>query len=645
MTAPVQRRLSSTSRARAERWYRSQGVLFFASSFTLVGVANVDLVDFPVESEPGTVSYNSLANQLSFKSHRALDSVMTASNMGVTYLGLTSDNACPNVGPKRDITLPENKAAQSTRAEPSSHAVRQQVERLCRSAEFAGSPRAVQFLRFVVEQAQAGRADELSQRLLAERVFARGPEFDPSTNPIVRMQAGRVRRALEHYYLTVGKHDPIAIFLSKGTYAPAFEVKTRAESVRGKHGSVSPFLLVTPFCNYSGRGELDFIAQGLGSELAAALDSYQTARVLLLPGNPQEDAGVAEQTQKLCEGAPGFLVKGTLSWRSGSLRVAVRLEDACGGIQHWSYEDHCRTASDDRDIFLDELVKRVAASIAEEQGVIVQQSLPRMEQASPAEANAYEAILHLYNSERSASLESFEKALAALRHAVEISPNDGRLWTGLARMCAINYSMEFLPKAQIPIEETIAYAEKGVRLNTANQRAWCVLSYANTIAGELQSGREAVLTSLAQNPDSLFFRDVVGYLLTLQGDWERGPAIAQEAVRINPFVRPFVFCALWLDAFRQEAFDDAYVWAQRFMNPINFWSPLMTAVSLARLGEQKKAENAVGHLLQLRPDFSENGHRLIRHYVKFEDLACRIEDALKLAGMDLSRTPENQKIT
>ena len=69
----------------------------------------------------------------------------------------------------------------------------------------------------------------------------------------------------------------------------------------------------------------------------------------------------------------------------------------------------------------------------------------------------------------------------------------------------------------------------------------------------------------------------------------------------------------------------------------------MAAVSLACLGEGKKAEHSIGHLLQLRPDFSENGHRLIRHYVKFKDLACRIEDALKVAGMDFSRIPENQK--
>ena len=531
----------------------------------------------------------------------------------------------------------QNQSTQGMKGGMSDHAVRRQLERICRNAEFENSPRAMEFIQFIVEQTLAGRADQLSQRFLAKQVFGRGAGFDPSTNPIVRMQAGRVRYALEHYYLTVGKQDPITIALPKGSYVPTFEARPDTESLSAKRGSMPPFLLVTPFSNYSGREDLEFIARGLGSELAAALDSYQTLRILLLPGNPQENVGVAEQMRKLCEEASCFLMTGTVSSRAGSLRIAVRLEDASSGVQHWSYEDRCRMATDDRDTFLDEMVKRVAASIAEEQGVVVQQSLSRVGQISPGEANAYEAILHFYNFERSASLESFEKALTALRNAVEIAPNDGRLWTGLARLCTINYSMELLPAAQVSMEEIIAYAEKGVRLSTATQVAWSVLSFSHTIAGDLQSGREAILTALAQNPDSLFFRDVVGYLLTLQGDWERGPAIVREAVRINPFVREAAFCTLWLDAFRQEAFDDAYMWAQRFMNPTNFWSPLMAAVALARLGQQKKAEYFVGQLQQLRPDFCKNGHRLIRHFVKFEDLACGIDDALKVAGLDFSK--------
>lgn len=126
---------------------------------------------------------------------------------------------------------------------------------------------------------------------------------------------------------------------------------------------------------------------------------------------------------------------------------------------------------------------------------------------------------------------------------------------------------------------------------------------------------------------------MIGYLLLLQGDWGRGRALAQEAVRINPFVRENVFCGLWLDAFYREAFDDAYAWAKRFTNTSNLWAPVMTATALVHLGEQKNAEHAIDHLLQVRPDFQENGHRLIRHFIKFEHLASRVENALELAGL------------
>jgi hypothetical protein len=48
--------------------------------------------------------------------------------------------------------------------------------------------------------------------------------------------------------------------------------------------------------------------------------------------------------------------------------------------------------------------------------------------------------------------------MVALRHTVEVAPTDGRLWTGLARMCVVNYSMELLPEAQVPIEDALKLA-------------------------------------------------------------------------------------------------------------------------------------------------------------------------------------------
>ena len=54
-------------------------------------------------------------------------------------------------------------------------------------------------------------------------VFGRDDSFDPQTDPVVRLEARRLRRALEHYYLTAGRDDPIRIEIPKGGYAPVCE--------------------------------------------------------------------------------------------------------------------------------------------------------------------------------------------------------------------------------------------------------------------------------------------------------------------------------------------------------------------------------------------------------------------------------------
>ena len=48
-------------------------------------------------------------------------------------------------------------------------------------------------------------------------------------DPIVRIQAGRLRRSLERYYLLSGKDDPVRIELPKGTYVPVFHSMARPE--------------------------------------------------------------------------------------------------------------------------------------------------------------------------------------------------------------------------------------------------------------------------------------------------------------------------------------------------------------------------------------------------------------------------------
>ena len=100
--------------------------------------------------------------------------------------------------------------------------VRRQLERILRSNPFRRSAQMERFLTLAVERTLAGRAEELKELTLGREVFHRGPNYDPRTDSIVRVEAQRLRRKLRTYYSTAGESDPVVIALPSGSYVPVF---------------------------------------------------------------------------------------------------------------------------------------------------------------------------------------------------------------------------------------------------------------------------------------------------------------------------------------------------------------------------------------------------------------------------------------
>ena len=103
-----------------------------------------------------------------------------------------------------------------------SQRVRAQLDRILASAAFADSERASSFLRFVVERSLEGRAAEIKEFVIAVDVLGRNKSFDPKSDPIVRVEAGRLRDRLSSYYQDEGEGDHTLIALPKGAYVPEF---------------------------------------------------------------------------------------------------------------------------------------------------------------------------------------------------------------------------------------------------------------------------------------------------------------------------------------------------------------------------------------------------------------------------------------
>jgi Tol biopolymer transport system component len=98
--------------------------------------------------------------------------------------------------------------------------IRAELERILASPAFAGSARSIAFLRFCVEQSLHGNHHHIKETTVALQVFGRSADYNPRTDPIVRVHARRVREKLERYYNAEGIDSQIQITIPKGTYIP-----------------------------------------------------------------------------------------------------------------------------------------------------------------------------------------------------------------------------------------------------------------------------------------------------------------------------------------------------------------------------------------------------------------------------------------
>lgn len=125
-------------------------------------------------------------------------------------------------------------------------AIREQLHRILASSVFAQSRRRQSFLKYVVDETLAGRGEQLKGYTVAVEVFERPDSFDPALDPVVRIEAGRLRDKLREYYEADGRDDPIRIELPKGSYAPHIEFREAVTPAPSPAGATSPHHPVKP---------------------------------------------------------------------------------------------------------------------------------------------------------------------------------------------------------------------------------------------------------------------------------------------------------------------------------------------------------------------------------------------------------------
>jgi hypothetical protein len=124
-------------------------------------------------------------------------------------------------------------------------AVQEQLERLLAAPLFHASKRYPSFLRFVTANALAGHTDLLKERMIGIEVFGRAPDYDTTTDPIVRVTAAEIRKRLDQYYHEPEHAGELRIVLPSGSYIPHFSLASTAASPLAAHLVVPAELEIT----------------------------------------------------------------------------------------------------------------------------------------------------------------------------------------------------------------------------------------------------------------------------------------------------------------------------------------------------------------------------------------------------------------
>jgi adenylate cyclase len=531
--------------------------------------------------------------------------------------------------------MPRLPANEKDDLSPAAEEVQQQLQKILASPEFPATDLQREFLQFVVTEAVAGRDQEIKAYTVATRVFGRSGDFNQALDPIVSIQANKLRRALERYYLVAGRRDPVRIDIPRGTYVPTFHARTNVELNRISgileadeilYDGSWPAVLVRPFQNLTGDQEKDYLGIGLATELTIELSRYQEIRVLM--GGPEGD------TRGALGGVARFVINGLIRQDKAGIKVTVQLIDTKTDKQIWGDTRRSDLEASAQMAFEEEFARTVAFKTVGDHGFISRSLSMESRSKPPSELKAYEAILRYYEYDRTLTPDSFLRALEALEYARSVEPECGQVWTMLGRLYGDIYGLD-LPGFETALEKAIAFAEKGVQLNPDNQRARGVLALIRMFSNEIPAALAETERALALNPNSLFILDGIGYLLTLLGDWERGPALIKKVIQLNPYHGPYVPYALWLDWVRQQEYEQAHLETLNIWGLTVFWEPLVKAATFGLLGRTEEGRRCCENLLQLKPDFPTRGRLLIGHYIKFGEIVERVIAGLQKAGLDI----------
>lgn len=563
--------------------------------------------------------------------------------------------------------------------------VRAQLERIVSSKEFHGGGRGATLLRYVVEETLAGRAEQIKGYSIAIEVFKRDENFTQD-DPVVRIEAARLRRALERYYLVAGQNDPLRIEVPKGGYAPAFgwtnpvlaesdraavpDASKPAARGRRRYGASllvagvvavaaailgystigvpgwpsalrvdtvpvpdGPTLVIAPFANLGEGANADLYTDGVTEELLTALPRFKEIKVFGRETSKSlpPDVDVSQVRDEL---GARYLLAGGVRTSGSRIRVTARLLDASDGAILWSEDYDNDLQSADLFAIQSDVASKVATAVAQPYGIIA-----RADAANPPpdDLGAYRCTLRFYDYRAELSVQRHAEVRACLESAVAGYPTYATAWAMLSIVYLDEERFSFNPKPSAPtaMERALQAARRGIQLDPGNTRGRQALMTALFFNGQYAEAMRTGEQALAMNPNDTELLAEFATRLAMGGQWQRGAELLDRAIALNPGGGGYYHGTRALAAYMLGDYPAAVAGIKQADLQKFPLFHAVAAVIYAEAGMPDVARQAGETFVRMRPDFIPNiqAELTTRNYTPKDQL--RLVSGLRKAGLTI----------
>lgn len=538
--------------------------------------------------------------------------------------------------------------------------IRAALERVTGSAEFRSSPQLVAFLRVIVGMTLNGEADRIKAYTIGTDALGRDQSFDPQRDPIVRVEANRLRRTLAAHYAGTGANDPIIIEIPPGRYVPTFRLRfgddvpadAPAEPVESSWGrrlfvagaavlavaliaglvAAEVFFTSSPNIPYeppAGRtgalvggpvvviepvralpASASSIASDLNRELINAFVQVQAITVIAGPG-PTDLAGI------LAAGMRPFRLTGIVeSQPGGGANAALQL--VTDGVVLWAREWRI---SADNGASVEKISRDAATEVGGWFGVVHSRLRAEASRLAPGLRCLLAAADYLQKFD----LTKHERIRDCLENGVAEDSRSAITSAALAFVYMREYfhDLALRPGDPPPLERAHRAVQRALAIDPNSVIGHLASMEDLYVRGDLTAAFAAGETALSLNPNNPAVTGLVGLRLALGGQMKRGTALMEEAAShlgVNPSWLDFgLFCMAYLNGDMTAAAHHA-----RFQDSDTYpYGMIARALVAAASGDRIRAQRTLIRLKSIYPGWSQP-RMMLERFIRSPEIVDRL---------------------